>query len=163
MSAAAMTRCFVALGSNLDAPEQQLQQALTALAALPQSTLLGCSPHYRSRAVGPGPQPDYLNAVCTLDTTLAPLALLDQLQAIEQAQGRVRQQHWGARTLDLDLLLYGDSVIELPRLQVPHPRMFERDWVLYPLADLDPALRFPDGTTLRSRLDSCPVQNLIQL
>ena len=158
-----MIRCFVALGSNLDDPAQQLQQALAALAALPQSTLGASSPLYRTRAVGPGDQPDYLNAVCELETTLDPLALLDQLQAIEQAQGRRRELLWGARTLDLDLLLYGDQRIDLPRLQVPHPRMFERDWVLYPLADLDPALRFPDGTTLRSRLDSCPVQNLIRL
>ncbi len=158
-----MVRCFIALGSNLDTPEQQLRQALAALAALPQSTLQGCSPLYRTRAVGPGNQPDYRNAVCELATTLEPLALLDQLQAIELAQGRKREQHWGARTLDLDLLLYGDRIVDLPRLQVPHPRMFERDWVLYPLADLDPALRFPDGTTLRSRLDSCPVQNLIRL
>ncbi len=158
-----MHRCFIALGSNLDQPAQQLQQALAALAALPASTLRGCSPFYRSRAVGPGDQPDYLNAACELTTTLEPLALLDALQAIEQAQGRKREQHWGPRTLDLDLLLYGDATLDLPRLQVPHPRMFERDWVLRPLADLDPTLRFPDGTTLRSRLDSCPVRTLIQL
>ncbi len=158
----AMIRAFIALGSNLDDPGQQLQQALAALAALPQSTLRGCSPPYRTRAVGPGDQPDYLNAVCELETALEPLALLDQLQAIEQAQGRRRDLHWGARTLDLDLLLYGDQTLDLPRLQVPHPRLFERDFVLHPLADLAPGLCFPDGTTLRSRLDSCPVQNLIQ-
>jgi 2-amino-4-hydroxy-6-hydroxymethyldihydropteridine diphosphokinase len=157
-----MPRCFIALGSNLDHPEQQLRQALAALAALPASTLHRSSPFYRSRAVGPGDQPDYFNAVCELTTALAPLALLDQLQAIEQAQGRRRELRWGARTLDLDLLLYGDEIINLPRLQVPHPRLFERDWVLYPLADLDPALQFPDGTALRSRLDSCPVQTLIR-
>jgi 2-amino-4-hydroxy-6-hydroxymethyldihydropteridine diphosphokinase len=158
-----MIRAFAALGSNLDGPQQQLQRALEALATAPACRLGAVSPFYANPAVGPGEQPDYVNAVAELFTDLAPEALLDLLQSIENAQGRERTRHWGARTLDLDLLLYGDSVTDLPRLQVPHPRMFERDWVLYPLADIAPDLVFPDGSHLAARLDSCPDRGLRRL
>lgn len=131
-----MTPAFVALGSNLDQPEHQLQRAVTALAALPDSRLERVSSVYRSKAVGPGKQPDYLNAVARLDTDLTPEALLDALQAIELAQGRERTVHWGPRTLDLDLLLYGDRSIESVRLTLPHPRIHMREFVLYPLREI---------------------------
>jgi 2-amino-4-hydroxy-6-hydroxymethyldihydropteridine diphosphokinase len=127
---------YIALGSNLDYPAQQLQRAVTALAGLPTSVLTRVSSVYRSAAVGPGQQPDYLNAVALLSTRLAPDALLDALLGIEQAQGRERSERWGPRTLDLDLLLYGDRKIRSARLTVPHPRMHERDFVLYPLREI---------------------------
>src|SRR5690606_26531706 len=109
------------------------------LAELPSTRLLAASPLYLSRAVGPE-QPDYVNAVAGVQTTLAPLALLDQLQALEQRHQRVRAEHWGPRTLDLDVLLYADEIIDLPRLQVPHPYLKKRNFVLYPLAAIAPDL-----------------------
>jgi len=143
-------RCYIGLGSNLGDPSRQLDRAVAALAELPDSQLVATSPRYGSQAVGPGEQPDYVNAVAALDTLLAPLALLDALQAIEHRQGRVRTLRWGARTLDLDLLLYGEQVLDLPRLQVPHPRLTERSFVLCPLLDLAPDLCLPDGRALAS-------------
>jgi 2-amino-4-hydroxy-6-hydroxymethyldihydropteridine diphosphokinase len=156
-----MIRACIGLGSNLQDPAAQLQAAVDALARLPGSAITAGSPLYRSAAVGPGTQPDYLNAVITLETTLAPEALLDALQAIEQAQGRRRTLRWGPRTLDLDILLYGDRQICLPRLQVPHPAMAQRHFVLYPLADIcDPNQPLPGGRTLAQLLADCPRREL---
>ncbi|WKE66308.1 2-amino-4-hydroxy-6-hydroxymethyldihydropteridine diphosphokinase [Gallaecimonas kandeliae] len=139
---------FIGLGANLDAPARQLWQALHHLAALPQSRLLQCSSFYASKPMGPQDQPDYVNAVAVLETGLEPLALLDALQAIEERQGRVRQRRWGERTLDLDLLLFGDQRLDLPRLQVPHYGLKDRDFVLLPLWELAPELVLPDGQPL---------------
>ena len=156
-----MSLVFVALGSNLDEPERQLQQAVTKLADLPDCELLDCSRVYASRAVGPGEQPDYLNAVVKLATTLPAHDLLDALQAIENAQGRVREIRWGARRLDLDLLLYGEQRIDSPRLQVPHPRLAERGFVLYPLRDVTGAnWMLPDGRELDTLVSLCPGDDL---
>lgn len=148
-------RAYIGLGSNLDDPVRQLQRAWAALAHVPQTQRLACSRFYRSAPLGPQDQPDYVNAVAALDTTLAPAALLDALQAIEAAQGRVRNRHWGPRTLDLDLLLYGHEVLATPRLTVPHPGLGVRNFVLYPLAELDPDLVLPDGRTLAELLEQC--------
>ena len=115
-----MALAYIGLGSNLEDPLAQVMRAFDELADLPQTTLLARSFVYASHAVGPE-QPDYTNAVVLLDTQLTPIALLDALQAIEQAHQRVRIQHWGPRTLDLDLLLYGDQTIDEERLKVPHP------------------------------------------
>lgn len=157
-----MTQAYIGLGSNLDNPLNHIQQALVELAQLPQTRLLGQSRLYRSKALGPV-QPDYINAVALLDTQLAPLALLDQLQALEQAHRRVRLEHWGPRTLDLDILLYGDQQIASERLTVPHPFMTQRSFVLYPLADISPALQLPDGRPLAELLRLCPADGLAPL
>ena len=127
---------FVGLGSNLDGPAEQVRRALEALASVNGSRLAAVSRLYRSDPVGPPGQPDYVNAVAKLETRLAPGRLLDELQRIERRQGRVRGERWGPRTLDLDLLLYGDRTIDEPRLRVPHPRLAERSFVLLPLAEL---------------------------
>jgi 2-amino-4-hydroxy-6-hydroxymethyldihydropteridine diphosphokinase len=156
-----MIRCFIGLGSNLNEPQRQVQQACEALATLPESDLDSISPWYRSKAVGPGQQPDYINGVAQLTTRLTPIKLLHALQFIENQQQRIREQHWGPRTLDLDLLVYGDQVINTPELTVPHPRIQERNFVLYPLADIAPQLLFPDGTSLLSLLDYCSRDGLI--
>jgi 2-amino-4-hydroxy-6-hydroxymethyldihydropteridine diphosphokinase len=146
-------RAYIGLGSNLDDPELQLRRAIEALRCIPESRLTAVSRLYRSKPMGPAEQPDYVNAVAMFDTCLEPLPLLDALQAIETAQGRVRSgERWGARTLDLDLLLYGAEVIALPRLQVPHPGLPLRNFVLQPLFDLAPELTLPDGVTLREAL-----------
>jgi len=155
-----MIRCFIGLGSNLDDPAGQLQQALAALGNLEHSRLGRISRRYRNPAVGPGEQPDFINAVAELFTDLPATTLLKALQDIETAQGRVRTVRWGARTLDLDLLLYGDTVIDTPELQVPHPRLPERNFVLYPLYDIEPELILPDGSALRTHLHACSSQGL---
>ena len=160
---AATIRCFVGLGSNLDTPAAQIERALAALASIPETRPGDISPRYRNPALGPGQQPDYVNVVAELHTSLDALALLAQLQRIELAQGRVRGERWAARTLDLDLLLYGEAVIDLPHLQIPHPRMHERNFVLYPLFDIAPDLALPRGASLRALLDCCPDSGLVRL
>lgn len=146
------TICYVGLGANLADPERQIDWALQALDRLPASTLEATAPRYRSRAIGPQPQPDYLNTVARLRTALEPLALLRELQALEAARGRVRGVRWGPRPLDLDILLYGDVRLSLPELTIPHPRMAQRNFVLAPLLDLDPRLRLPDGAAIAELL-----------
>lgn len=132
---------YIGLGSNLDRPAQQVATALDELDALPLTRISVASPLYTSRPVGPQDQPDFVNAVAALETHLSPLALLDQLQALEQRHRRRRERHWGPRTLDLDVLLFNTTLIEHPRLQVPHPYMHERAFVLRPLLDIAPHLQ----------------------
>ncbi|USW00350.1 2-amino-4-hydroxy-6-hydroxymethyldihydropteridine diphosphokinase [Pseudomonas pergaminensis] len=158
-----MERIYVGMGSNLAAPDQQLRSALDALAQLPGTTVAGVSTFYQSDSLLPG-QPRYTNAVAALDSHLAPLELLDALQAIENDQGRERLERWGPRTLDLDILLFGDRLIDEPRLKVPHYQMHLRAFVLYPLAELAPAsLTLPDGQTLDDLLAACPFVGLERL
>lgn len=132
---------YIGLGSNLEDPAQQVTQALHELDQLPLSRCVGASSLYLSQPVGPQDQPDFINAVAALETRLSPLALLDQLQALEQRHRRRRDRHWGPRTLDLDLLLFNHTSIDHPRLQVPHPLMHTRAFVLGPLNELAPHLR----------------------
>ena len=155
-----MIRAYVGLGSNLENPLQQVTDALRELQAIPNTTLVEHSKLYRSDPVGPPGQADYINAVACLETHLEAEQLLDELQAIEQAHDRVRLQHWGPRTLDLDILLFGDQVISTERLTVPHAFMCERSFVLYPLADIARDLRLPNGTDLKQLLSQCPMGTL---
>ncbi|AIB38572.1 MULTISPECIES: 2-amino-4-hydroxy-6-hydroxymethyldihydropteridine diphosphokinase [Pseudomonas] len=158
-----MERIYIGMGSNLAAPAQQLRSAVEALARLPGTTVAGVSAFYQSDSLLPG-QPRYTNAVAALDSNLAPLALLDALQAIENDQGRERLERWGPRTLDLDILLFGDRLIDEPRLKVPHYQMHLRAFVLYPLAELAPvALQLPNGQTLSELLAACPFVGLERL
>lgn len=135
-------RVFVGLGANLGDARGAVEAALAALDTLPATRRVARSSLYRSAPVDAG-GPDYVNAVAELRTTLAPEALLDALQAIEQAHGRARPYRNAPRTLDLDLLLFGGRVIDTPRLRVPHPRLHERAFVLLPLAEIAPALVLP--------------------
>lgn len=151
-----LSRAYIGLGSNLQDPVAQVRRALQALDALPDSRLGPVSALYRSPPMGPPDQPDYINAVAALDTTLPPLTLLKHLQAIEAAHKRVRDRHWGPRTLDLDLLLYGDLELGEQGLTVPHPGMHERAFVLYPLAEIAPHLRIPGRGSLHDLLQACP-------
>jgi 2-amino-4-hydroxy-6-hydroxymethyldihydropteridine diphosphokinase len=156
-------RIYIGMGSNLAAPDQQLRSAVEALALLPGTTVAGVSAFYQSDSLLPG-QPRYTNAVAALDSSLVPLALLDALQAIENDQGRERLERWGPRTLDLDILLFGDRLIDEPRLKVPHYQMHLRAFVLYPLAELAPAnLQLPNGQTLSELLAACPFVGLERL
>ncbi|MCK8516109.1 2-amino-4-hydroxy-6-hydroxymethyldihydropteridine diphosphokinase [Methylonatrum kenyense] len=151
---------FIGLGSNLDDPHRQLSRARLSLASLPGSRLRDSSPIYRSAPMGPRDQPDYLNAVVVLETVLGPHELLRELQSIEQQHGRVRRRHWGERTLDLDILLYGSEQIGDPVLTVPHPGIGQREFVLYPLADLAPDLDIPGLGAVQSLRDRVEAQGL---
>ncbi|AIR88183.1 2-amino-4-hydroxy-6-hydroxymethyldihydropteridine diphosphokinase [Pseudomonas cremoricolorata] len=157
------SRVHIGLGSNLAEPAEQLRSALQAMAQIARTELVGTSAFYTSDSLLPG-QPRYTNAVAALDTGLEPLALLDALQAIENQHGRVRAERWGPRTLDLDILLFGEQLIDIPRLQVPHTQLHLRAFVLYPLAELVPAdYQLADGRTLAQLLAHCPFVGLERL
>lgn len=143
-----MTTVYIALGSNLANPVAQLEQAVASLQQFAKA--LSISAFYGSKPLGPQDQPDYVNAVAKFETDLTAFELLDRLQQIENAQGRVRARRWGERTLDLDLLLYGDEQINTERLTVPHYDMANREFVIVPLYELTPHLVLPDGTPLLS-------------
>lgn len=155
-----MVAAYIGLGSNLDDPVDQVTMAFTELAELPGTDLGVCSALYRSRPMGGMDQPDYVNAVARVDTRLAPAELLSGLQAIEIAHGRVRTERWGARTLDLDLLLYGSTIIDTIGLKVPHPGMHERAFVLYPLYEIAPDLEIPGRGALADLMKVCPADGL---
>ena len=141
-----MALSFIGLGSNLNDPELQIRNAIGAIRLVPKSQVVKVSSLYFSRPMGPQDQPDYMNAVLAIETQLSPLALLDELQDIENKAGRVRKENrWGARVLDLDILMYDQQAIENDRLTVPHYGMHEREFVLMPLAEIAPDLVMPDG------------------
>lgn len=148
---------FVGLGANLNHPAAQIERALAAIAALPDTELLRQSGLYGSRPMGPANQPDYVNAVAQVETLLSAEDLLTALLAIERRQGRERSpaQRNGPRTLDLDLLLHGDAVRADPNLTLPHPGAHERDFVLVPLAEIAPDLVIPGRGTVRELLAGC--------
>lgn len=140
----AVTRCYIGLGSNLDDPFAQVTAACSQLQRLSISGEIRRSSLYRSAPMGPAGQADYCNAVAELESALAAVPLLAALRSLEDAAGRRRDgPRWGARTLDLDLLLYGQQRISEPQLQVPHPHMTERNFVMRPLAELAPSLPIP--------------------
>ncbi len=136
-------RAYIAIGSNLGDRHAYLQAGLRAIAALPGTRLAAVSQVYETSPVGPVAQPDFLNAVFALETSLTPLPLLAALLAIEKKHQRQRRIHWGPRTLDLDLLLYGECVVASAELILPHPHMHERSFVLVPLCEVAPHLRHP--------------------
>jgi 2-amino-4-hydroxy-6-hydroxymethyldihydropteridine diphosphokinase len=141
----------------------QVCDAFAALARLPSTRLMARSSLYRTAPVGKLDQPDFVNAVARLETALAPEALLQALLAIEGSQGRVRGERNAPRTLDLDLLLYDDLVLDRPGLTLPHPRLHERAFVLVPLAELDPALRVPGRGPLRALLAQVAGQRVTRM
>ena len=135
---------YIGLGSNLDNPQLQLTTALAGLKDIPDTSLVKYSSFYRSKPVGPGNQPDFINAVALLDSGLTAHQLLGRLQTIENRQGRIRdRQRWGPRTLDLDMLMYGNEIINEPELIVPHPEIRHRNFVLMPLLELAPDIQIP--------------------
>jgi 2-amino-4-hydroxy-6-hydroxymethyldihydropteridine diphosphokinase len=157
-------RAYVGLGSNLGDRAAHLLLGLSALSRLPKTHLLRLSPVYETDPVGP-PQPPYLNMVAELETELSPKGLLAEMLRVEKALGRERRERWGPRTLDLDLLLYGDLVLEEAGLSVPHPRLHERAFVLVPLLDLLPEGRHPllaqSFAELLASLDASSVRPLV--
>ena len=144
-----MSIVYIALGSNLNMPIQQLKLAIQTMADLPDTEIKKVSSLYQSQPLGPQDQPDYVNAVACLETGLSPLALLYALQNIENEQGRIRLRRWGERTLDLDILLYDNQIIHNEHLTVPHYDMQNREFVIVPLYEISPELILPDGVSLQ--------------
>ncbi len=151
-----LVRAYVGLGSNLNDPNAQIRSALAALDAIPATCCVDYSSIYRSKPLAASTQPDYLNAVAAVDTRLTAAELLRELHLIEEQHGRVRgAERWGPRTLDLDLLLYGDVQLEGDTLTVPHPGLPERSFVLYPLHEIAPQLHIPGAGSLQTLLERC--------
>lgn len=155
---------YIGLGSNLQQPTFQINAARSAIAALPETNEIAFSSLYRSPPMGPQDQPHYVNAVMAISTTRSPLDLLSDLQHIESNQGRVRQaQRWVARTLDLDILVYGDLQINTPTLTIPHIGISERAFVLYPLHEIAPQLNIQSLGAVTDLIKQCPLNGLERL
>jgi 2-amino-4-hydroxy-6-hydroxymethyldihydropteridine diphosphokinase len=155
-----VTRAYVGLGANLGEPRRQVEAALTELDAIPRTQLLKASSLYRSAPVGYAHQPEYVNAVAELETGLAAHALLAALQAIESRHGRSRSFADAPRTLDLDILLFGDAMLSDPGLTIPHPRMHERAFVLKPLLEIAPDAEVPGRGAAQDLLKACAEQDV---
>lgn len=155
-----MSQAFVALGSNLQHPQQQLTTALREIAELPHTTLVRQSSFYRTAPVGYDKQPDFINAVAEVETTLQPLELLHAILQIENRHGRERPFPNAPRILDLDLLLYNNTVMDTPELTLPHPRMHERGFVLLPLAEIAPELTLPEYGSVARLAQTCMGQGV---
>ena len=150
-------RVYIGLGSNLEQPQLQIKQAMDELASIKQSHLAYCSSLYKSKPMGPQDQADFINAVVELHTALNAVELLSELQSIEHHHHRHRDgQRWGPRTLDLDILLYDDTIVNQPDLIIPHPGMHERDFVLYPLYDINPDIEIPGRGHIKTLIQQCP-------
>jgi 2-amino-4-hydroxy-6-hydroxymethyldihydropteridine diphosphokinase len=158
-----MPRAFIGLGANLDEPRRQIRAGLAAIEKLPTTRLEGQSSMYLSAPLGYAEQPDFVNAVAQIQTELAPRALLDALLAIERSLGRSRSHANAPRTLDLDLLLYGRTVIDESGLRVPHPRMHTRAFVLAPLAQIAPGIEIPGQGPIAPLLAACAGQAIERL
>ena len=159
-----MTIAYIGLGSNLDNPVQQLDHAISAIQTLPGSSLLGQSSYYQSKPLGDKSQPDYVNAAVMLDTTLTADLLLEYLLDIENKQGRIRgDRRWQPRTLDLDLLLYGEEQIRTQDLVVPHPEIMNRNFVLLPLAELTPDLNIPGKGRVNDMLTGIGTADIVKI
>ncbi len=152
---------YIGIGSNLEDPLSQVRRAIEQLAALIQSKLISRSSLYASKPMGSVEQPDYINAVVSIKTSLSALDLLDELQQIETEHGRVRSgPRWGSRTLDLDILLYGEKTINSVSLRIPHPGLHERAFVLYPLYEINPELMIPGKANVAVLKENCPADGL---
>lgn len=145
-----MARVYIGLGSNLENPALQIRNAVKAVKAIESTVISSISSLYYSRPMGPQDQPDYMNAVAELTTSLSPVALLDKLQKIENDAGRIRKENqWGPRILDLDILLFDNKTINSERLIIPHYGLKEREFVLLPLNEIAPQLHLPDGENVK--------------
>ena len=162
---------FIGLGSNLgnerngifESPKQQLLNAIQSIDNQTTIHLISTSYFYQTEAIGPGDQPDYINAAIKIKTSLSANQLLLALQNIENQQGRVRKERWGARTLDLDILIFDQLIENSEQLILPHPRAHERAFVLAPLNDLDPNLVIPKRGNISSLLANCSMQGIVKL
>ena len=154
---------YIGLGSNIEQPYLQIKNALSALDNLPETKVLSNSGYFKSKPMGPEDQPDYVNAVVELQTTMHAAELLAHCQTIERQQGRIKKRHWGERTIDLDILLYAGDNIESDDLTVPHPGICQRDFVYLPLLKLNPEIEIPGKGLLRDMVQSAGTQTLKNL
>lgn len=154
---------YLGLGSNLESPVEQLRSARTAIANSRGIVETAFSSFYRSPPMDGKAQPDYINAVMAIETDFSPLKLLTEMQAIENEHGRIRSERWGARTLDIDILLFGDEILNFPELMVPHYGMAERAFVLYPLFEISPDLEISTHGKLADLVARCPLNGLERL
>ncbi len=148
------TRAYIGIGSNLENPKEQVSSAISQVDELANVVVTAHSSFYQTTPIGPEGQPDYINAVIQIDTYLSAHQLLNELQNIENQHGRTREVRWGARTLDLDILLFGEETLCDDRLQVPHPRMLERNFVIIPLAEVVPDYVFANGHDIQSTVET---------
>lgn len=157
-------QCFIGLGSNLNNPKMQIEMAINKIQAWPDTRVLSVSTLYESKPMGDKNQANYFNAVVCIETTLAPLSILAKCQEIESLQHRSRdtQQKWQARTIDCDILLYGDETIEMTGLCIPHPGLLQRDFVLKPLLEIAPDLILPNDKSIPETLAQLSMQFIIQ-
>ncbi len=154
---------YIGLGSNLKDPKAQIKRALASLSNNDGAKLINVSSFYESKPLLEIPGPNYLNAVCKIETKLSAIDLLDLCQEIEESQQRVREVKWGSRTIDLDILLYGEQVISNKRLSIPHPEAINRAFVLVPLFEIEPSIKFPllgSIKDLLERIDKLDVNKL---
>ena len=154
---------YIGLGSNLNNPKQQIKDALIALNSTQDVKVVALSSLYQSKPIDDSEQPDYINAVCQVDTHLTALELLYVCQEIETKQRRVREKKWGARTIDLDIILYGVQVVASKQLIIPHPEMMNRAFVLVPLSELESDLKVPVLGPLQALIDLIDTSELIKL
>jgi 2-amino-4-hydroxy-6-hydroxymethyldihydropteridine diphosphokinase len=155
---------YIGLGSNLSGPVEQIKQAIKKVEIIPHSRLLSVSSLYLSKPMGPQDQDDYINAVLALETSLCAIELLNSLQSIENNAGRVRKENrWGARILDLDIILFGNEIINTDRLTIPHYGMSEREFVLLPLAEIAPKLILPNGDSLEELSQKIAKNSMVKL
>ena len=147
-----MTIAFIGLGSNIKLPKQQIKSAIKSIEGIALTQVLKVSSLYKSKPIGPQNQNDYINAVAKIDTDLMPLELLECMQDIENQQGRIRKEHWGPRTLDLDILMFGEEIIKDDKLTIPHAEIENRSFVLAPLTEIDPNCLIPDKGMARDLL-----------
>jgi|TARA_B110000444_G_scaffold261275_1_gene312268 2-amino-4-hydroxy-6-hydroxymethyldihydropteridine diphosphokinase len=154
---------YISIGSNLSNPYQQVISAVDQLKKTENINVIATSGWYFSEAIGPKNQPKYVNGVIKISTRLLPNQLLKELHGIEDAHGRIRNERWGPRILDLDILLYGSEVINTKKLTIPHLGMKIRNFVLTPLADIEPDLVLPDGSTLSSLLENSQLEEIVPI
>lgn len=159
-----LIQAYIGLGSNLNNPISQIKEAMQSIAQIPEIRDFICSPLYLSKPVGPQDQPDFVNAVMLVSTNLSAQNLLFELQKIENIHGRLRLLRWGARTLDLDILIYGKEIINTPNLIIPHPELANRSFVLYPLADIvNVDFEIPVFGKLIDLIKTCPADDLLKI
>ena len=155
---------YIGLGSNLSKPIEQIEKAIEKIGIIPKSRLLSVSSLYLSKPMGPQDQNDYINAVLALETALSAIELLNALQSIENNAGRVRKENrWGARILDLDIILFGNEIINTDRLTIPHYGMSEREFVLLPLAEISPELILPNDESITELSQNIAINSMVKL
>ena len=154
---------YIGLGSNLEVPKRQILLALEAIRDANKIELIVTSSFYESKPLLDMPGPKYINAVCKIETDLSPLDLLDVCQQIESNQNRIRDIKWGSRTIDLDILIYGNQIFSTKKLDIPHPEMVNRSFVLLPLYEIEPRLKVPLLGSLKGLLDRINLEDIRKL